>query len=220
MLWQSGRLSSQNMALLVIAVGLALLLSCLSSIAVAQAPALGLIAAYGFNEGNGTTALDASGNSNTGVISGAVWTIQGKFGNALSFNGTNSNVSVANSPSLQSPSTAITVSAWIQPNGSPQAWSSIVHKVNSSNYLSFAFGQNSGNTRRLSGYLQVNGVVYTTAVSKAMNDLTWYFVALTWQSGQKVTLTVYNANGTIFNTVTTKQSPSGTISYDTSPLHI
>jgi hypothetical protein len=186
----------------------------------AQAATSGLTAAFGFNEGTGGTVLDSSGNANTGLMSGAVWTSQGKFGSALAFNGTNSQITVANSPSLQSPSTALTVSAWIRPNGSSQAWSSVVHKVHASNYVSFGFGQNSNKIRRLSGYLQVNGVGYTTAIAKAMTNLTWYFVALTWQSGQKVTLTIYNANGSIFHTVTTTQSPSGTISYDASPLLI
>lgn len=180
----------------------------------------GLTAAFGFNEGTGETVFDSSGNANTGVISGAAWTTQGKFSNGLSFNGINSSVAVANSPSLQSPNTAITVSAWIRPNGSSQAWSSIVHKVNAANYVSYGVGQNYDNIRRLSGYLQVNGVGYTTAITNAMTNLTWYFVALTWQSGQQVTLTFYNADGSIFHTVTTTQAPVGTISYDASPLLI
>jgi concanavalin A-like lectin/glucanase superfamily protein/galactose oxidase-like protein/Big-like domain-containing protein/Kelch motif protein len=186
----------------------------------AQAAIPSLVAAFGFNEGTGGTVSDSSGNPNTGVISGAIWTNPGKFGTALSFNGTTSNIAVANSPSLQSPSTAITVSAWIRPNGSSQAWSSIVQKVNASNDVSFSFGQNASNIRRLSGYLQVNGTVYKTAISKAMTNLTWYFVALTWQSGQWVTLTIYNANGSVFHTVTSTQAPSGSISYDASPLLI
>jgi hypothetical protein len=186
----------------------------------AQTPTSDLKAAFSFNEGTGETVFDSSGNANTGMITGAAWTTQGKFGNALAFNGTNSRLAVANSPSLQSPSTAITASAWIRPNGSSQAWSSVIHKVHAANYISYGFGQNAGSTRRFSGYLQVNGVGYTTAIANAMTDLTWHFVALTWQSGQQVTLTIYNANGSIFQTVTTAQTPVGTISYDASPLLI
>src|SRR5229473_619446 len=54
----------------------------------------GLVAAYNFNEGNGTTVTDASGNGNNGAITGATWTPSGRFGGALSFNGTNSWVTV------------------------------------------------------------------------------------------------------------------------------
>ncbi len=73
----------------------------------------GLVAAYGFDEGSGTTVGDSSGNGHSGVISGTTWTTSGKYGNALSFNGTNSYVSVAN-PNL--PTGDYTWSAWINPN--------------------------------------------------------------------------------------------------------
>ncbi len=38
----------------------------------------GLAAAYAFNEGTGTSTVDASGNSNTGFLSGATWTTPGQ----------------------------------------------------------------------------------------------------------------------------------------------
>src|SRR5262249_25439563 len=50
----------------------------------------GLVAAYSFGEGTGTTVADSSGNGNTGTISNATWTTSGKYDNALLFNGTSS----------------------------------------------------------------------------------------------------------------------------------
>jgi hypothetical protein len=73
----------------------------------------GLVAAYGFDEGSGTTVGDSSGNGHTGAISGATWTVSGKYSGALSFNGTSSYVSVSN-PNL--PTGDFTWSAWISPN--------------------------------------------------------------------------------------------------------
>src|ERR1041384_123654 len=49
----------------------------------------GLVAAWNFNEGTGTTVADASGNNNVGTITGATWSTLGRYGNALSFNGVN-----------------------------------------------------------------------------------------------------------------------------------
>ena len=72
------------------------------------------MAAYGFNEGSGTVVSDVSGNGNNGTISGATWTTSGKYGNALSFNGTNALVTINNAPSLQLTS-AMTVEAWVYP---------------------------------------------------------------------------------------------------------
>ena len=46
----------------------------------AQTLPAGLVAAYGFNEGSGSsTTADLSGNGNTGTISGATWTTSGRY---------------------------------------------------------------------------------------------------------------------------------------------
>jgi len=44
-----------------------------------------LVAAYGLDEGSGTTATDRTTNNN-GSIAGATWTV-GRYGSALAFNG-------------------------------------------------------------------------------------------------------------------------------------
>jgi hypothetical protein len=84
------------------------------SFSVAQPTAVGLVAAYGFNEGSGTSVADASGNAHTGAISGATWSTQGKFGNALSFDGVNDWITV-NASSLLNLTTAMTLEAWVFP---------------------------------------------------------------------------------------------------------
>ena len=73
-----------------------------------------LVAAYGFSEGAGTTVADLSGNGRTGTISGATWTAAGRFGNALSFNGTNAWVTVADANALDL-TTGMTLEAWVNP---------------------------------------------------------------------------------------------------------
>ena len=72
------------------------------------------VAAYSFNEGSGTTVADASGTGNAGTIGTATWTTQGKFGNALSFNGTSARVTVPDASSLDL-TTAMTLEAWVNP---------------------------------------------------------------------------------------------------------
>ena len=52
-----------------------------------------------FDEGEGTTATDSSGNGNDGTIHGATW-VDGKFGQALEFNGTDNWVEVPHSQSV------------------------------------------------------------------------------------------------------------------------
>ena len=60
----------------------------------------GLVAAYSFDENTGTTVADASGHGNKGTISNATWTSTAKHGSALSFNGSNSVVTIQPSSSL------------------------------------------------------------------------------------------------------------------------
>ena len=74
----------------------------------------GPVAAYGFNEGSGTTVANASGNGNTGAISGATRTASGRFGGALTFDGVDDWVTVADANSLDL-STAMTLEAWVNP---------------------------------------------------------------------------------------------------------
>ena len=93
----------------------------------AQTPG-GLVAAYGFNQGSGVQATDASGQGNTGTISSATWTAAGKFGAALSFNGTSAWVTVADAASLDLTS-GLTIEAWVNPT-SGSAWRTVVLKEN------------------------------------------------------------------------------------------
>src|SRR6267378_1798644 len=98
----------------------------------AQTP--GLVAAYAFNEGSGTTVADISGNNNNGTISAATWTTAGKFGNALAFNGTSARVTVPNAASLQL-TTGMTLEAWVFPTATPTGWRAIVDKTVDGYYL-------------------------------------------------------------------------------------
>ena len=46
----------------------------------------GLVGYWRFDENSGVSALDSSGNSYTGIVSGAIW-VNGKYNSALQFNG-------------------------------------------------------------------------------------------------------------------------------------
>jgi hypothetical protein len=72
---------------------------------------------YKFDEGYGTTANNAGngGSADNGTISNATWTNDGKFGKALSFNGTNNIVTVANPTTFDFVTSDFTLSAWVNP---------------------------------------------------------------------------------------------------------
>ncbi|MCA2180991.1 Ig-like domain-containing protein [Nonomuraea glycinis] len=86
----------------------------------------GLVAAYGMDEGSGTTVGDASGRNNTGVATDTTWTT-GRHGRALSFNGTSSWVTVPHSSALRLTS-ALTLSAWVRPSTADDQWHTVLMK--------------------------------------------------------------------------------------------
>ncbi len=88
---------------------------------------VGLVAAWGFNEGTGTTTADASGNGNTGTISGATWTTAGRYGNSLTFDGVNDLV-VVNASSSLNLTTGMTLSAWVYPTVAQTGWRTILQR--------------------------------------------------------------------------------------------
>jgi hypothetical protein len=79
-----------------------------------EPPPANLVAAYDFNEGTGTNLTDRSPQANHGVVSGATWVGQGKFGGALNFDGVDDWVTVASSSSLNL-TTGMTLEAWVFP---------------------------------------------------------------------------------------------------------
>lgn len=93
-------------------------------------PALGsagLVGEWPLNEGSGVHVADVSGFGNNGVLSGGVtWTASGS-GYALSFDGVTGRARVPDSPSL-SPTSAVTVSAWVKHAGSPGDYRYVVAK--------------------------------------------------------------------------------------------
>jgi hypothetical protein len=93
----------------------------------AAAQTSGLVAAYAFNEGTGTTVADISGRNNTGTLgSGVTWTAKGRFGSALVFDGS-SYVTVPDDDSLDL-TTGMTLAAWVYPTTTLTDWSTVLLK--------------------------------------------------------------------------------------------
>ena len=141
----------------------------------ANAQTAGLVAAYGFNEGAGTTVIDTSGNGNNGTISGATWTASGKYGNALVFNGANALVTINNSASLQL-STAMTLEAWVNPSVVSNVWEDVIYKGLDNYYLEGTSGN--GGVPVIGGTFGGSDVVLNGTAALSAN--TWSYLAATY----------------------------------------
>jgi chitodextrinase len=135
----------------------------------------GLVAAYSFDEGSGPVAADASGNGNTGAISGAAWAAQGRFANALSFDGVDDWVTISDAASLDL-TTGMTLEAWVFPTA-PGGWRTLVLKEQTS-HLAYAMYANTDTDRP-------SGEVFTTSSADVRGPASlllngWTHVAVTY----------------------------------------
>ncbi len=163
-------------------------------------PTSGLVAAYGFNEGSGTTVTDVSGNGNNGTISGATWVTSGMYGGALSFNGTNSWVTIPDTASLDL-TTGMTVEAWVDPS-SVSAAGAIAVKERPGG-LSYALYSSGAANQPPSGSINT-GASNANAIGTSPLPLnTWSYLATTYD-GTKLSLYV---NGALVST----QAATGSI---------
>src|SRR5215831_13179203 len=136
-----------------------------------------LVAAYSFSEGSGTQATDVTGTGNQGTIANAAWSPSGKFGNALSFNGTNALVSIPSSASLNV-TTGLTIEAWVNPTAVSNEWRDVVYKGFDLYYLEAT----STNNKAPAGGLiaSPNTLPSETFGTAALAVNTWTHLALTY----------------------------------------
>ena len=140
----------------------------------AQAPG-GLVAAYGFNETSGVQVIDASSQNNTGTLSSATRSTIGKFGGALSFNGTSAWVTVPDAPSLEL-TTGMTLEAWVNPT-TLTAWRTVILKETTGGLAYSLYAANSAS--RAAGFVHIGSDIAVNGTT-AMPLNTWTHLAVTY----------------------------------------
>jgi Concanavalin A-like lectin/glucanases superfamily len=163
------------------------------ALATAASPARaesGLVGQWHLDEGSGTIVHDSSGDRNNGFLaSGARWTT-GRFGSALSFDGSRGQVHVIDNTSLE-PASAVTVSAWIKSAQSPGDFKYIVAK-GATGCIAASYGLYSGPSGGLEFYISKDrGTTYVRSpdAGNRVWDGNWHMVVGTFD-GSKVHLYV------------------------------
>ncbi len=136
------------------------------------APALELT----FDEASGNTAADTSGNGHDGTINGAMRT-PGHTGNALSFDGIDDRVTVADHADLDLEH-AFTIEAWIRPD-SLNWWRTVVLKEAPPSRFSYALYASAGAGPIPSAWSSGGGVASPNTIPVG----TWTHLATTYAEG-------------------------------------
>jgi hypothetical protein len=141
----------------------------------------GLVAAYAFDEGSGTTVADSSANGLTGTIANATWTTVGKYGNALAFNGTNAVVTVNDAPVLHL-TNSLTLEAWVYRTWTDvNTWQTVIFK-NRPDDASYALQGTDPNVYSpASAFIYTGGPQDATAYGGGfVSKNQWTFLAMTY----------------------------------------
>jgi hypothetical protein len=198
---RSSKPASVGLALVVAAV----LVTGRSSRSVAQS-APGLVAAYGFNEGTGVAASDLSGNNLTGTLVGATWTTSGKFGKALSFNGSSSYVDLGNPAALQLTG-SMTLEAWVRAAANPADDGQIVAKSDDSGWQLKTSPDTGPHTFGAQVWSTTTSAQRYSTTVRSLN--TWYHVASVYNASARTLQTFVNGvldSGVLSGTVPAAQT--------------
>jgi hypothetical protein len=166
----------------------------------------GLVGWWPLDEGSGTVAADASGNGHDGVFKGEPQWVAGRFGSALTFDGTDDYVDTGYAENLA----AWTVGCWVKSPTAPAATSPTgpIHRE-----ANFQINWNHSNaTFRAAVALKVGSTWYAASLGALEAD-TWYYLAGTYDGED---LKAYT-NGQL---ITTNSDPSGPPAGDTNTLKL
>jgi len=145
------------------------LMSLFVSPAVSQQDAF-LVGYWAFEEGNGDTVEDISGNGNDGVINGEVNWVEGMIGTALEFT-PGANVAIQDSDSLRDMA-EYTISMWVKINEFAPEWNHLFEKDGS---YGITINTGGGDLR----YTPNSSKVWIESKRQVDND-TWYYITMKW----------------------------------------
>jgi hypothetical protein len=135
-----------------------------------------------FDENNGTTAYDFSGNGNgrNGTLTNATWYATGKYGSAVSLDGTGDYVTVGNNSAWSLNRRNATIMCWVNTKNTTQtANAKFMEHATSSPDSGWWLGMSSDGLKvRAEGYTPVSSNNMILESTTSIKDNSWHHVAL------------------------------------------
>jgi hypothetical protein len=148
-----------------------------AGIALAKIDMKTVVGAWTFDEGAGDVAIDSSGNCEDGKINGAAW-VDGKFGKALSFDGSSDYVEVPDIPDLN-PQKAMSMGCWVYITGNAGVHRDIISKDGESSERQYLM--TSSDINRFRAHIWTSdGVAHYFDGGTPVELETWYHIAQTY----------------------------------------
>ena len=155
----------------------------------------GLIVYYPFDEANGQTAADSSGNANNATLTGsASWeATDGKIGGALALDGSGSTAEDTNGANYINGLTAFSISVWVK-SASIDSDRGIIHGIDpdgSDNIFTLRYdakGWAGGGTNVVKAGINTTSGQQQYESASEVQTTEWQHLALTWSSGNLLAL--------------------------------
>jgi hypothetical protein len=166
------------------------------------------IVAYSFSEGSGTVAANSAGSAVDLALTGPAWTVTGRYGSALDFDGVDDQGRAPFAPVLEV--THFTLEAWVRPSRTIPGYAIAVGRQSAEGYSLYWLGLEDHGVSGWMKYGRAAALGY--GVSGPMDAIpvgTWSHIATTWDG---TSLSIY-LDGTLIDALTIRQtllaSPSG-----------
>lgn len=138
-----------------------------------------LVGHWRLDEGSGTTALDSSGNGNTGTLTNSPTWTTGRLGGGVSFDGSSKYITMGSSAVL-SPASELTLGVWVYPTSNNTYDPILVRWNGPADKRSYALDIYNGTLRfHLANDCLVGSIVTLTDVSTITLN-TWTYVSATF----------------------------------------
>ena len=149
-----------------------------------------MVLGFNFEEGTGNIAEDKSGTGNNGNVSGATWVSNGRYRNALEFDGIDDYVKVYDDDSLSANiSGEFAIEVWINWKGTLQAFDIIVQKGRYENYEYLFIIKNTGQPG-IYFYSMVGGIHLHTISPDPISQNEWHHIAINFIEDTSVSIYV------------------------------
>ncbi|WP_157255002.1 LamG-like jellyroll fold domain-containing protein [Nonomuraea typhae] len=141
------------------------------------------VAAYGMNEADGPAVSDVSGRNRHGE-GRDIGRADGKYGKAVSFNGTSSWITVPDSASLRL-SGAMTIEAWVNPATSEGNWRTVLMKEHASGLADGLYASTGTNTGPRAEAVTVTGSNAAATADSALPQGSWSHLAISYDGSSQ-----------------------------------